>query len=66
MNSPINMCRACLGKHMTHDFDRSVYICGDCYAEFTQEFGKWYNKGTDKAWRTQFLGEQIKAGKKNE
>ena len=51
---------------MTHDFDKGIYVCGDCDAEFAQVFGKWYNKGTDKAWREMFLGRQIKTGKKIE
>ena len=66
MMSSINICRACFRKHMTHDFDKGIYVCEDCGAEFVQVLGKWHNVGTDEAWREMFLGRQIKTGRKVE
>ena len=52
---------------MARDFDRGVYICQGCGAEYKIAFGKWRGKwsdgGTEVPWRSEFLGEQIKAGK---
>lgn len=63
MISPINMCPSCHNKGMIRDFDRGVYICQGCDAEYKIVFGEWHDKGTETPWRSEFLGEQIKAGK---
>ena len=67
MISMINLCRACHNKGMARDFDRGVYVCQGCGAEYKIVFGEWHGKwsdrGTEVPWRPEFLGEQIKAGK---